>query len=176
MWNWIIWLYEEKRTAHMWFLHKTLLLLPWFDKRWQSTQKISSFIFRKGQCLSKLRRSPTDCKKQKNSAFSLMTLKLQSLRLGSPASGTCICISSVRDCRLRLSAPATQALNNNGFPLQEALWWNRGDGCQSLKDDSLSELLVGTSWSFALLVPPSGTAASGVLHADVRERLIMLIM
>lgn len=159
------------------FPYKTLLLLPWFDKRWQSTQTISSFIFRKGQCLSKLRRSPTDCKKTKKFSFQLDDTEVTITPVG---------FSCFRHMYLHLlgegllptslSVLATQALNNNGFPLQEALWWDRGDGCQSLKEDSLSELLVGTSWSFVLFVPPSGTAASGVLHVDVRETLIMLIM
>lgn len=45
-----------------------------------------------------------------------------------------------------LSVPATEALNNNRLPSQEALWRvGGGGGRQSLKDDSLSELVAATS-------------------------------
>lgn len=44
-------------------------------------------------------------------------------------------------------------------------------GCQSLKDDSLSELVAAMSWSCP--VPPSGKGASGVLWTEVTEVLMM---
>lgn len=45
------------------------------------------------------------------------------------------------------------------------------DRYQSLKDDSLSELVAATSWSSALVAAPSGTGASGWLSSAVKEML-----
>lgn len=105
-----------------------------------------------------------------------MTLKLQSPAVLSCSRHMYLHLFAEGLPPTSLSVPTKEALNNSKFPLQEALWWERSRECQSLKDDSLSELLAGPSWSCALPVPPSGTGASGELLVEVRDIFEMLIV
>lgn len=82
----------------------------------------------------------------------ISALILKSLWVLTPVSGTCF-------ATLSMAHPFVFEV----LPTAAGSCEVKGNGLQSLNDDSLSELVPATSWSSALLIPPSGTGASGVL-------------
>lgn len=124
--------------------------------------------------VSKRRRSLTD---HKQTHFSSITLKLQSLWLDSPVLGTYICTLQAHCYLLLFPSTGLQRLRIavEGLYRKPCGDVHRGR-CQSLKDDSLSELVAAISWSSVFLVPPSGTGASGVLSPARRETLLVSFM
>lgn len=110
--------------------------------------------------------------KQENQ-FSSFKLKLQSLNLdflfqaptftplpSKPLTGTSYFLATgLKLCRQRWMRKLCALRTNEQF--------------QSLKDDSLSELLPAASWSSEVFVPPSGTGASGVLWSTENKSHIV---
>lgn len=99
---------------------------------------------------------------QQEKHFSDFTLKLQSLRLDLTVSGTFSLVILYRHSATFLAT---------GLKKRRRRWmsfrWSfvvmrTKEKRQSLKDDSLSELVAATSWSSVPLTAPSGTGASGV--------------
>lgn len=104
------------------FCTKRTCYLPGFDDCWQSTWKICFFVlfFQEMLKVSKLQRSLTDVRK----LFQLSDTEITTTLVGfSCFRHIYMHLLSGRQPPTSLSVPATEAQNNNGFPSQEALWW-----------------------------------------------------